>query len=110
MSVADPDDVARGEEDEFVRSTTKLTPSAFNAYIEQIAAMAAQYAFAIGCNQLFNDGNKRTAMVVYRTFLILNGQIGSVFGVPVIVSEHMRENLNASGVCPGNLDQLQYSP
>jgi death-on-curing protein len=35
--------------------------------------MAAQYAFAIGCNQLFNDGNKRTALVVYRTFLILNG-------------------------------------
>jgi len=38
-----------------------------------IAAMAAQYAFAIGCNQLFNDGNKRTALVVYRTFLILKG-------------------------------------
>ena len=37
-----------------------------------IAAMAAQYAFAIGCNQLFNDGSKRTAMVVCRTFLILN--------------------------------------
>ena len=37
-----------------------------------VAAMAAQYAFAIGCNQLFNDGSKRTAMVVCRTFLILN--------------------------------------
>ena len=39
-----------------------------------IAAMAAQYAFAIGCNQAFIDGNKRTALVVCRTFLILNGQ------------------------------------
>lgn len=38
-----------------------------------IAAMAAQYAFAIGCNQVFIDGNKRTALVVCRTFLILNG-------------------------------------
>ena len=38
-----------------------------------IAAMAAQYAFAIGCNQVFIDGNKRTALVVGRTFLILNG-------------------------------------
>lgn len=38
-----------------------------------IAAMAAQYAFAIGCNQVFIDGNKRTALVVGRTFLILSG-------------------------------------
>jgi len=38
-----------------------------------IAAMAAQYAFAMGWNQLFIDGNKRTALVVCRTFLILNG-------------------------------------
>ena len=38
-----------------------------------IAAMAAQYAFAMGCNQVFIDGNKRTALVVCRTFLILNG-------------------------------------
>lgn len=38
-----------------------------------MAAMAAQYAFAIGCNQVFIDGKKRTALVVCRTFLILNG-------------------------------------
>ena len=38
-----------------------------------IAAMAAQYAFAIACNQVFLDGNKRTALVVCRTFLLLNG-------------------------------------
>ncbi len=39
-----------------------------------IAALAAQYAFAIACNQVFIDGNKRTALVVCRTFLLLNGQ------------------------------------
>ena len=39
-----------------------------------IAALAAQYAFAIVRNQLFLDGNKRTALVVCRTFLLLNGQ------------------------------------
>ena len=38
-----------------------------------IAAMAAQYAFAIASNQVFLDGNKRTALVVCRTFLLLNG-------------------------------------
>ena len=35
--------------------------------------MAAHYAFAIACNQVFLDGNKRTALVVCRTFLLLNG-------------------------------------
>ncbi|MEW4454293.1 type II toxin-antitoxin system death-on-curing family toxin [Bremerella sp. JC817] len=39
-----------------------------------IAELAAQYAFAIARNQVFVDGNKRTALVVYRTFLLLNGQ------------------------------------
>ena len=39
-----------------------------------IAALAAQYAFAIARNQVFVDGNKRTALVVCRTFLLLNGQ------------------------------------
>lgn len=39
-----------------------------------MAALAAQYAFAIARNQVFIDGNKRTALVVCRTFLLLNGQ------------------------------------
>ena len=39
-----------------------------------LAALAAQYAFAIARNQVFLDGNKRTALVVCRTFLLLNNQ------------------------------------
>lgn len=46
---------------------------AYGSPTPDIAATAAQYAFAIGCNQVFIDGNKRTALVVCRTFLILNG-------------------------------------
>ncbi len=46
---------------------------AYGSPTPDIAALAAQYAFAIGCNQVFIDGNKRTALVVCRTFLILNG-------------------------------------
>jgi death-on-curing protein len=46
---------------------------AYGSPTPDIAAMAAQYAFAIGCNQVFIDGKKRTALVVCRTFLILNG-------------------------------------
>ena len=39
-----------------------------------MAALASQYAFAIARNQVFLDGNKRTALVVCRTFLLLNGR------------------------------------
>ncbi len=45
-----------------------------------ISALAAAYAFGIARNHPFVDGNKRTAYVVCRTFLILNGwdMVGSV--------------------------------
>ncbi|MDP2291582.1 MAG: phage major capsid protein [Actinomycetota bacterium] len=33
--------------------------------------------------------------------VILNGQIGSIYGTPVVVSEHIREDLNGSGVYDG---------
>ncbi len=39
-----------------------------------LAALAASYAFGIAKNHPFIDGNKRTAYVVCRTFLMLNGQ------------------------------------
>lgn len=38
-----------------------------------IPALAAAYAFGLARNHPFVDGNKRTAYVVYRTFLVLNG-------------------------------------
>ena len=38
-----------------------------------IARLAAAYAFGIAKNHPFVDGNKRTALVACRTFLILNG-------------------------------------
>jgi death on curing protein len=36
-------------------------------------ALAASYAFGIARNHLFADGNKRTAWVMARLFLMLNG-------------------------------------
>jgi death-on-curing protein len=50
-------------------------PKNLVAYSEtspDIAALAAAYAFGITRNHPFLDGNKRTAFVVCRTFLILN--------------------------------------
>ena len=38
-----------------------------------VARLAAAYAFGIAKNHPFVDGNKRTALVACRTFLILNG-------------------------------------
>lgn len=38
-----------------------------------IARLAAAYAFGIAKNHPFVDGNKRTALVACRTFLVLNG-------------------------------------
>ena len=38
-----------------------------------IARLAAAYGFGIAKNHPFVDGNKRTALVATRTFLILNG-------------------------------------
>ena len=38
-----------------------------------VARFAAAYAFGIAKNHPFVDGNKRTALVACRTFLILNG-------------------------------------
>jgi death on curing protein len=38
-----------------------------------LPALAAAYAYGIARNHPFVDGNKRTAYVVCRTFLVLNG-------------------------------------
>lgn len=38
-----------------------------------ISALAASYAYGVAKNHPFIDGNKRTALVVARTFLLLNG-------------------------------------
>ncbi|MEC7741595.1 MAG: type II toxin-antitoxin system death-on-curing family toxin [Pseudomonadota bacterium] len=41
---------------------------------DDLCALAAAYAYGIARNRLFADGNKRTAWVFARLFLMLNGQ------------------------------------
>lgn len=41
--------------------------------VNSIAKLAACYGFGIAKNHAFIDGNKRTAYVVMRVFLVLNG-------------------------------------
>jgi death-on-curing protein len=46
---------------------------AYGAPTPDLASLAAAYAFGIAGNHPFVDGNKRTALVVARLFLLLNG-------------------------------------
>ena len=67
---------APGIRDEGLLSSALARPRNLLAYAEQepdLAALAAAYAFGISSNHPFVDGNKRTAYVVCRTFLKLNG-------------------------------------
>jgi death on curing protein len=47
---------------------------AYSAEETDLASLAAAYAWGLARNHPFVDGNKRTAYVVCRTFLILNGR------------------------------------
>lgn len=51
--------------------------------------------------RLLSDSNVLTVDKFGPQATILNGQLASLYGVPIIVSEHVRENLNASGVYDG---------
>ena len=67
---------ADGVRDEGLLESALARPRQRFAYEDPtptIPAMAAAYAFGIARNHAFIDGNKRTAYVVCRTFLILNG-------------------------------------
>ena len=67
---------ASGIRDEGLLASALAKPRNILAYSEEdpdFAALAASYAYGIMRNHPFLDGNKRTAFVVCRTFLLLNG-------------------------------------
>jgi len=67
---------ADGLRDKGLLESALARPRQLFAYSDptpDIPVLAAAYAFAIAKNHAFLDGNKRTAYVVCRTFLILNG-------------------------------------
>jgi len=66
-----------GIRDEGLLASALARPKNLIAYSENdpdLAALAAAYAFDIASNHPFLDGNKRTAFVVCRVFLLLNGR------------------------------------
>jgi death on curing protein len=65
-----------GLRDEGLLASALARPQNVLAYAKpppDLAALAAAYAFGIARNHPFVDGNKRTALVAARTFLLLNG-------------------------------------
>lgn len=67
---------SEGMRDEGLLLSALARPQNLLAYGEpapDLASLAAAYAYGIARNHPFVDGNKRTALVAARTFLILNG-------------------------------------
>jgi death on curing protein len=67
---------SEGLRDEGLLLSALARPQNFLAYGEpapDLASLAAAYAYGIARDHPFVDGNKRTALVAARTFLILNG-------------------------------------
>lgn len=72
----------------------------------------ADLAFIIGVSSygvLLSDSNVLTVDKMGPQATILNGQVASLFGVPIIVSEWVREDLNASGVYDGITTTKTYA-
>src|SRR5688500_15454131 len=66
-----------GLRDEGLLSSALARPKNLFAYGQpspDLAALAAAYAYGIVRGHPFVDGNKRTALVATRTFLLLNGR------------------------------------
>ena len=64
-----------GLRDEGLLLSALARPQNLEAYTDDadLAALAGAYAFGIAKNHPFIDGNKRTALAVMRTFILLNG-------------------------------------
>lgn len=66
-----------GVRDKGLLESALARPQNLFAYSEEmpdISELTAAYAYGIAKNHPFLDGNKRTAFVVMRTFLLLNGK------------------------------------
>jgi death-on-curing protein len=69
---------SEGLRDEGLLESALARPQNLLAYAEatsSLAELAASYAYGIAKNHPFVDGNKRTALVVSFTFLLINGLV-----------------------------------
>ncbi len=93
-----------GVRDEGLLLSALARPQNLLAYSEEppdISALAASLAYGIAKNHPFIDGNKRTALVVARTFLLLNG-----FNIEAIQEE---KYLTFLKLAEGNLSEEELA-
>ncbi|MEH3160185.1 MAG: type II toxin-antitoxin system death-on-curing family toxin [Sphingomonas taxi] len=78
---------APGLRDRSMLESALARPHNLIAYGEpDIADLATSYAYGIARNHPFVDGNKRTALVVSETFLMLNGYELTASNAEVVVA------------------------
>lgn len=93
-------------------ATTAANLGAIRAAMGKWGVNPMDLAFIVGVSALHDiilDSNVLTVDKFGPNATILNGQIGSIYGVPIIASEHVRENLNASGVYDGITTTKTYN-
>lgn len=93
-------------------STSAANLAAIRTLMGKWGVNPADLAFIIGINAFHDiilDTNVLTVDKMGPQATILNGQLASIYGVPIIVSEHIRENLNASGVYDGITTTKTYN-
>lgn len=82
-------------------TSTVANLAAIRALMGKWGVNPADLAYIVGVSamhDLLSDSNVLTVDKLGPNATILNGMLGTVFGIPIIVSEHVREDLNASGV------------
>ena len=93
-------------------STSAANLHAIRALMGKWGVNPADLAFIIGLSAFYDiisDSNVLTVDKMGPNATIMNGQLGSIYGIPIIVSEHVRENLNASGVYDGITTTKTYN-
>ena len=93
-----------GVRDETLLDSALARPQQKYAYTDppaDIAALAASLAYGLARNHPFIDGNKRTAHVCYRTFLMLNG-------ANLIASDEEKYTFML-GLADGTLDETEFA-
>lgn len=82
-------------------TTSAANLGAIRALMGKWGINPADLAYIVGVSAMHDiilDSNVLTVDKMGPNATILNGQIGALYGIPIVVSEHVRENLNASGV------------
>lgn len=90
--------------DEGLLESAIARPQQLHAYGDpppDIAALAASLACGLARNHPFVDGNKRTAHVAYRTFLLLNGTD--------IVANDEEKYVAMLGLAEGSVSERQFA-